>query len=459
MPKIDSEPGSAELVLLGGTVHSMAGMPVPASAVAVRDGRVLCLGTDADMLAVAGPGTQVIDLAGRAVVPGINDAHLHATWLGAMWPATVFGETGEGRQAARLPDERARRRAILKAGDLLASLGITSYTEPGIGPGEDAGETGAFGSAVARTYRRLASEGLLRARVTALSLFGELDGPSDRDTFLDGIAALEPESGTSSLLRFVGVKIFADGIPPMRTAYTRQSYQDGTRASLLVAGADDGDREDNLEAMISAAHRGGLQVAIHATGDRSIDLMIEAVEKARAQHDVELGHYVIHGDMVTTAQLDRMASGNIGLSTQAGIATRTHEFVERALGAGRGSTAWPLRAALDAGVNLCLTSDAPILSPDWRQEIAAADEWMGPAADERVRMETLLRCYTVNPARQDGAAAWKGTLLPGMAADMCVLAADPMTVRPRELPDVDVDLTVLAGTVVHDRYHPEPITA
>lgn len=454
MPNPAAHGIAADLVMLGGVVRTMAIRSAgAATALAVRNGQIELVGTDAAVRTLIGRGTRVVELGGRAVLPGINDAHLHATWLGALWPDTLFNDSGlPGHTPERpLHTDAQRRAAILRAGELLASLGITSYTEPGLGPGEDAGPTGAFGSAVARQYCELAAAGRLRARVTMLSLFGELDGPSDLEHFLAGLAGERPDTGPDPrLLRFAGVKIFADGIPPMRSAYTRHGYADGTRAELLVAGSDADDREKNLTAMVLAAHRAGLQVGVHATGDRAIDVLLDAVAAARAEHDVDLGHYVIHGDLVTAPQLRRMAALGVGLDVQAGIAMRTHAVVDAALGSGRGRAAWPLRAALDAGVALCLSTDAPVLSPDWRRELAAADDWLGPADDLRARMDTLLRCYTVHPARQDGAREWKGALLPGLVADLCVLAADPYRLSPAELPDVAVELTVLGGRVVHE---------
>lgn len=443
----------ADLVLRRGVVHTMDDAPQerPAESLAIRDGRVLRVGDDDDVVATAGPNTRVVDLQGRAVIPGINDAHLHATWLGSVRPRTELG-FGHAPAVAPLCSADDRRAAVLHAADLLASLGITSYTEPGIGPGEDDGPTGAFGSAVADTYRDLAGEGLLKARVTALALFGVLDGPSDVDSFLAGLATLDTSTPDPSRLRFAGVKIFADGIPPMHTAYTRAPYVGGDTASLLVEGGSDAQREANFAKMLVAAHSAGLQIGVHATGDRAVDLMLDALEGAGdIERTRDLGHYVIHGDLVDHSQLERMARAGIGMSVQAGIAVHTCGMVEPEIGAARAAHAWPLQDALDTGVHMCLTSDSPILSPDWRRQVAAADDWLGRADDVRARMAALLRCYTVTPAHQDGAGSWKGRLLPGMAADICVLGADPMRVTPAELPEVDVDLTITAGAIVHDR--------
>ncbi|MBB5939320.1 amidohydrolase [Streptomyces zagrosensis] len=448
----DARNASADLILRGGVVHSLSPGGGGATAIALRDGLVARIGVDREVMALAGASTKVIELAGRAVLPGINDAHLHATWLGAMWPHTLFGEEAGPGPAPQRPllDAAQRRRAILRAGELAASLGITSYTEPGLGPGEDHGATGAFGTSVAQQYRALAAEGLLRARVTVLWLFGELDGPSNLESFLAGLATTDGATSDPRWLRFAGVKIFADGIPPMRSAYTHHCYADGVSASLLVAGVDDADREENLARMIVAAHRAGHQVGVHATGDRSIDVTLDAIERARTERDIDLGHYIIHGDLVTGPQLRRMAALGVGLDTQPEIAIRTRPLVDAALGPGSAAAAWPLQAALDEGVPLCLTSDAPVLSPDWRRQIAAADEWMGPTADPRRRMGRLLRCYTVEPARQDQAMSWKGTLTPGMAADLCVLESDPLALAPAELPDVEVELTVVDGEIVYE---------
>ncbi|AMB60496.1 metal-dependent hydrolase [Microterricola viridarii] len=463
----DVSDAPADLVFRGGTVLTLDAAGTRGTAVAVRHGRIVLVGGDDEVLALIGRRTRVVELEGRAVIPGINDSHLHATWLGAMWPNTVFGaadaqagapafegDPHDAAPAAPLVGSAAEiRAAILRAGELAASLGITSYTEPGLGPGEDAGATGCFSQAVLDEYIVLEAERALTARVNVLMLFGVLDGPSELHSFSSRLRATVRETERPAWLRIAGVKIFADGIPPMLQAWTRRSYPDGSSGGLLVTGLDAAEREANLRQMIRTAHRAGFQVGVHATGDRTIEVTADAVAEAMAEEPTELRHYVIHGDLVTGETLAVMARLGMGLNVQAGIAVQTSAWVAGVLGEEVAAAAWPLADTLAAGVSLSLSSDAPILSPDWREGAAAADAWMGPAAPgaEEERMLALLHAYTVAPARQDGADAWKGTLEPKKVADLIVLSADPLTLTPADLPGVSIDMTVVDGDVVFER--------
>ncbi|MDS0135982.1 MULTISPECIES: amidohydrolase family protein [unclassified Amycolatopsis] len=419
----------ADLVVRGGVVHTF-GSAGTVTGLAVRGGRIAAAG--GDLTGHIGPDTEVVDLAGRTVLPGINDAHLHATWLGARWPHPLLGAPHEETPVVTAEDRRA---AILRAGDVCAALGITSYTEPGLGPGE----TGCFSAEVVDEYAVLQREGRLRARVTVLRLFGLLDGASSLPDFARGLVTPVP-AADPEWLAVTGVKIFADGIPPMRTAWTHHCYADGTHGTLLVDGPDDDRRAANLAAMISLAHEAGLVVGVHATGERSIET---ALEHLRA------GDHLVHGDLVTPAQLRRMAAHRVGLTTQPAIATAMRPMVATALGEDVAAKAWPLQDVLDAGVQLTLSSDAPVVTPDWRVHLAAAGELLGARGATPELTERLLRCYTSEAAAQDGSAAWKGSLEPGKVADFCVLAANPMAVALADLPSVAVELTVTGGRIVH----------
>ncbi|MEJ2857791.1 MULTISPECIES: amidohydrolase [unclassified Saccharothrix] len=438
-------PPPADLVLTGGTVLTFDARDREADSLAIANGRVVAVGNATTFI---GPDTHVVDLHGRTALPGINDSHLHGAWLGALWPRTLLGPDGADHATPLITDAESRRKAILHAGDIAARLGITSYTEPGLGPGEDNGPTGCFSSAVLDEYATLAAEGLLRARITALRLFGELDGRSSLEAFEKGLTTTPPQADPR-WLNVTGVKIFADGIPPMRSAWTHHCYPDGTSGHLLVDGDHAPDREANLRAMITLAHRAGHQIGIHATGDRTIEVVVSALADAIAEFGPSGRHYLIHGDLAPPHVLARLPTLGIGLNTQPAIAVTTATWLEAALGEAVLRTAWPLREAFDRGVQVCLSSDAPVLTPDWRHSIAAAAQWLD-LPTTRVLMRRLLRAHTVLPAHQDRAETWKGTLEVGKAADLCVLETNPLDIAPADLPHVDVTMTIVDGRIVHE---------
>lgn len=454
----------ADLVLRGGLVLSLDPADSRGEGLAVQGGRIIEVGDEAAIARHIGPNTRVIDLHGRTVLPGINDSHLHATWYGAGYPHVFFGPDPEGAKHLEqllAPHHEARRQAILRAADLLAGLGITSYTEPGLGPGEDAGTTGCFGHDVIDVYRELAAEGKLKQRVTVLGLYGILDGPSNLATVEAGIAELTEAQGESdpAWLRITGLKIFGDLIPLSKQAWISGHYLDGTQGGLLVEGDSIDERQTALQAMVRTAHLAGLQVGVHATGDRTIQAVLDAIAEAEATPGAAsartLGHYLIHADLMTREQVHQAAALGVRINTQAGIAAGTGEWLAGTVGPELAAEAWQLEAALEAGI-LALSSDAPILAPDWRQGIAAAESrivQMGgspePEAAAR-RLHGLLRAYTATAAEQDLAGDWKGTIETGKVADLVVLDANPYDVGAAGMPEVGVTLTIVDGRVVFE---------
>jgi len=76
----------ADLILHGGAVHTLDSAFRIASAIAILEGRVVAVGTDAELRALADRRTETIDLRGKTVIPGINDSHLHAAYWGLSRP-------------------------------------------------------------------------------------------------------------------------------------------------------------------------------------------------------------------------------------------------------------------------------------------------------------------------------------------------------------------------------------
>ncbi|MFI0421391.1 amidohydrolase [Spongiactinospora sp. 9N601] len=440
---------SADLVMTGGKVHTVDTGDRVAEAIAITAGRISRVGADEEVACLVGPRTRVVRLAGRSVLPGINDSHLHGTWLGQMWPSLLMDQMAATpaaeppKQRVRLETSAQRRAAILRASQLLAPLGITSYTEPGLGPGEDDGPSGCFGSAVLREYADLAAEGRLNARVTALMLFGELDGASSLPGFLAGLDGFTPPGDIPGWFHVAGVKIFADGIPPMGTAWNDEPYISGGHGSLLVEGAGDEEREAALIAMIGAARAAGHQVGVHATGSRTTRTVVNALAASGGGGD---RHYIIHGDLIHPGTLAKMATARIGLNTQPGLVATAGAMMRGAVGEEAMRHAWPVCDALSAGVPLCLSSDSPVLTPDWRYGMAAALT----RPEQRLTLAQAIRAYTMTPAWQDGADSWKGSLEAGKVADLCVLETDLAETDPAAIPQVTVSMTMVDGRVVHE---------
>lgn len=438
----------ADLIIRGGRIHTLDPSDKVTESLAIRDGVIVALGAEAEALG----SRAVIELDGRTAIPGVNDAHLHAAWLGARWPHLFFSDTPpEEQPSGRLVSTSGERRSALRrAWALLAELGITSYTEPGIGPGEDDGETGCFSSDMLDTYLELHRERAQTSRVTLLRLFGTIDGESTLDDFERGVRTPAPSSDPR-WLAIPGVKIFADGIPPMATAWVDEPYADGTTGGLLTRGEPDA--RSAFRRMIELASARGLQIAAHATGDRSIAEFLSVLEGLHGQHPTPSApHYVVHGDLATTEQIARMGRIGAGFAVQPLIAAHTHSWAAMQLGEARLASAWPLAEMLTSGALTTITSDSPIASPDWRLGLDASLALLtaAGATDDAGTRNRLLRSVTIDPARQDGASTWKGSLAVGMVADVTVLDEDPLT-PGRDLATIGVARTIVDGRTVFSR--------
>ncbi|MGW6559088.1 amidohydrolase [Streptomyces hydrogenans] len=392
------------------------------------------------------------------------DRHTVAPPGGAVVTDEAGEPTGllhEGAQALvqnALPPlgRQERTDAIRSALATLARLGVTSYTEPGLGPGGDGIMRGALGTETLEVYRRLLDDGELTARVGVLLLPTGMAGTAEE--FARTLGALDV-AGEDDPRRLAihGVKVFADGIVPNKTAWMHEPYVGGGCGSLCVGGDLDDDRIAEIGAMIRHAHAAGHQLGVHATGDRAIDTVTDAFAAAAAAHPRDdARHYVIHGDFLTPHAMKVLAAHDYGVNMNPTVKWTVADMEEEFVGAGRAAYAWPYRDALDAGVRVASGSDAPVTHPDWRQGVAtmvlreskAAGRVSGP--EQRIALAEAIRTYTIDAAWQDFADDWKGSLETGKVADLCVVEGDLLGADPHTIPDMPVVLTVLDGRVVYE---------
>lgn len=373
----------------------------------------------------------------------------------------AIGLLQEGAQAlaqSKLPPvtREIREAAIRGAVRMLNEQGITSFTEPGLGPGGATMFGGGMAGEALDVYADLVRAGELTARVSVLMLPCGLTGSAEQmRRGLDELAL--PGGVDPRRLAVLGVKIFADGIPPNGTAWMYDAYHDGACGSLCVSGETDDERVAEVDEMIRLAHSAGFQVGVHVTGDRAIDTVVDGfVAAGRSNPRSDPRHYVIHGDFTSPQTLATMGRNGIGLNTNPGVKWTIADEMEHLFGAERAAYQWPLRTALDSGVALSSSSDAPVTEPDWRRAVSvmllreskASGRVSGP--EQRIGLAEAIRAYTTYPARQDFAEAWKGSLDVGQVADLCVLDGPLRSVSARDLPDLPVVLTAVGGEIVHN---------
>lgn len=358
-------------------------------------------------------------------------------------PTGIFREGAQDLIRRVIPEfsQGEVSRGIDAAISVLLERGITSVTDPGI-------SLDTF-----RLYATKHREGRLPIRLNVL-----LDGGRSPEALREVLAARRPQGDLDPQhLRVSGVKIFADGIPTeAKTAWLHQPYLDGSNGALTVAGATHSEQLANLQEMIQISHDAGMQIGTHATGDAAIDAVVAAYLNAmKADPRDDPRHYIIHGDLTPPATLQAMARHSVGLNMNGAIKYLLGRTVEQVLGPERTDYQWPYRSALDAGVRVSTSSDAPVTPPVWLQGVAGAvlreGRFGGTAGEaERISLPEALHTCTSTPAWQDHSESWKGTLRPGQIADICVLDADIMDVDPHDLPQVPVRATLIAGKTCYE---------
>lgn len=119
---------SADLVLVNGAIRTLYDSNPLVSALAIRDGRILALGLDADMRALAASPAAVIDLAGRSVLPGLVDAHVHLKHYAAFLHNVDLFDAPTAEEAARRVADRA---AATPSGSWIRGHGWSQSRWPG----------------------------------------------------------------------------------------------------------------------------------------------------------------------------------------------------------------------------------------------------------------------------------------------------------------------------------------
>jgi predicted amidohydrolase YtcJ len=340
--------------------------------------------------------------------------------------------------------------AIGRAAEQYLKEGVTSCTEAGIGGGWLA-----HSPAELAAYQAARDTGTLGVRVELMAA-SEVLHPLGAHASDDLVAGLDLGIRTGfgdDWLRLGAVKIFADGSLVGRTAALIDPYAgdgDGGGRGYLQADAAD------LQATIIAAHRSGWQVATHAIGDLAIDVVLDAYERAlEAYPRRDPRHRIEHFAVVQPRQVARAAGLGVIAVPQGRFATELGDGMLAAVGPDRQGWLYRQRSLLEAGMVLPGSSDRPVVSgapllgiADMVNRRTASGVPFNPG--EAITAQQALYAYTRGSAYASRQEHVKGSIAPGMLADLVVLSEDPTAVSPERIAEVAVLATIVDGQCRYD---------
>jgi hypothetical protein len=211
-----------------------------------------------------------------------------------------------------------------------------------------------------------------------------------------------------------------------------------------------------LNEVVAMVDKAGLQIYIHAIGDRGIRMSLDAFEFARKQNSRSDSRFRIeHIETVSAADIDRFRElGVIASMEPIHADPATVGVWSDNIGAERTSRAFAWQLLQNAGATLIFSSDFPAaisMSP-WRGLHNAVNRRTidgfpeaGWLAQHRVTVDTALKAYTVNGAFASFEENNKGKIAPGMFADIIVLDKNPFEIPSMELHKVKVIRTIFNG--------------
>jgi len=254
------------------------------------------------------------------------------------------------------------------------------------------------------------------------------------------------------LLTWGGVKGFIDGSLGARTAWMYEPYSDDPDSRGLPLNAP-----DELAAWMKAADRAGLELSIHALGDRGIDTVISEMKDLAGPAIQDKRYRIEHFQHPTDDAIQALSDTGIIASMQPYHAIDDGRWAEDRIGAERLKTTYAFRSILNAGGILTFGSDWPVapLSPVkgvyaavTRRTLDGAnpDGWI---PEQKISVEEALRAYTSTNAYAFKEEANSGTLEVGKRADFVILSDDPRSVLQKDIASINVMRTVINGEIVY----------
>ena len=325
--------------------------------------------------------------------------------------------------------------AARAASNYAARLGVTSVQD--VSAGSDVG-----------VYQTLLDRGDLKTRIYAMTPLPNWERLAK--------AGIRAHFG-GEMLRVGGLKAFSDGSLGSTTALFYDPYKDAPDTRGIPS--DEMFPEGAMLERVRGADRAGLQVLVHAIGDRANDLILsifEQVEKENGPRDRRFR--IEHAQHIRPQDIPRFARDKVIASMQPYHAIDDGRWAEKRIGSERAKTTYAFRSLLDSGATLAFGTDwtvaplNPLLSvygAVTRRTIDGKNP-NGWIPQQKITVDEAVRAYTVGSAYAEFQESVKGTITPGKLADLVILSRDIFSIDPVEIENVKVLKTIVDGRVVYE---------
>jgi predicted amidohydrolase YtcJ len=410
-----------DVVFHNGSILTMETEQPEAQALAIQGENILAVGSDDGILPLAGPQTKLIDLQGRALMPGFVDAHTHLFNAADHW----------GTDLASVQD-------------LALRYGITALANMYCTP------------EFLEQMQALAQAGQLRVRTSLYLNYNDNCG-----VVPEGMGYWyrqhPPTRVPGEMLRIGGVKLFTDGGSCGAPAVSFARPNGVGQGDLFFT-------QEEMDRIVAGVHADDYQLAIHALGDRAIEQVQNAIAAALDGQPNTMRHRIEHNAVLRSDLMPRYSEigivplifgvypiyGQLGASTPCRF-TLPVEYQ---------TWEWPWRELLDAnpGLPIAWHGDDPGVHPLeplldlWgfvnRGGIAKDGSICQPPdwfAANAITVEEALRIMTMGSAYALFRDEEVGSLKPGKLADVIILSEDPLAVDPDRIKDIEVLMTMVGG--------------
>jgi len=260
-------------------------------------------------------------------------------------------------------------------------------------------------------------------------------------------------------LRIGALKGFVDGSLGSHTAAMLQPFTDAPKDTGLFVSTP-----DNLYRWVSGADKAGLNIMVHAIGDRAIRTQLDIFERVAKENGPRDRRFRIeHAQHVAAPDFPRFARIGVIASMQPYHAIDDGRWADKVIGPERSKGTYAFRSLLDAGATLAFGSDWFVAPPTPLEGIYAAttrrtlDERNpgGWVPEQKITVEEALRAYTRGGAFASFEDKERGVLAAGALADFVIIDRDLTRVPVEQIRNARVVLTAVGGRVVYERKAPE----